>query len=123
MKKYLLLGVFVLMFASMATASTPVNRPIVKVNRTVPLQRVAMPQVRSEEMSVRTPGSPVVNKAPKRAASLTNWYNRPAGAFYVDVISVDGRYGYSYSSPFIFMKPFTYTILFETIELSIINRA
>ena len=107
MKKYLLLGVFVLMFASMATASTPVNRPIVKVNRTVPLQRVAMPQVRSEEMSVRTPGSPVVNKAPMRAASLTNWYNRPAGAFYVDVISVDGRYGYSYSSPFLFMKPFT----------------
>ena len=95
------------MFASMATASTPVNRPIVKVNRTVPLQRVAMPQVRSEEMSVRTPGSPVVNKAPMRAASLTNWYNRPAGAFYVDVISVDGRYGYSYSSPFLFMKPFT----------------
>jgi hypothetical protein len=107
MKKYLLLGVFVLMFASMATASTPVNRPIVKVNRTVPLQRVAMPQVGSEEMSVRTPGSPVVNKAPKRAASLTNWYNRPAGAFYVDMISVDGSYGYSYSSPFIFMKPFT----------------
>ena len=95
------------MFASMATASTPVNRPIVKVNRTVPLQRVAMPQVRSEEMSMRTPGSPVVNKAPTRAASLTNWYIRPAGAFYVDVISVDGRYGYSYSSPFIFMKPFT----------------
>ena len=107
MKKYLLLGVFVLMFASMATASTPVKRPNVKVNRTAPLQRVAMPQVKSEEMSMRTPGSPVVNKAPKRAASLTNWYNRPAGAFYVDVISVDGRYGYSYSSPFIFMKPFT----------------
>ena len=107
MKKYLLLGVFVLMFASMATASTPVNRPIVMVNRTVPLQRVAMPQVRSEEMSVSTPGYPVVNKAPKRAASLTNWYNRPAGAFYVDMISVDGSYGYSYSSPFIFMKPFT----------------
>ena len=95
------------MFASMATASTPVNRPIVKVNRTAQLQRVAMPQVRSEEMSMRTPGSPVVNKAPKRAASLTNWYNRPAGAFYVDMISVDGSYGYSYSSPFIFMKPFT----------------
>ena len=95
------------MFASMATASTPVNRPIVKVNRTAQLQRVAMPQAKCEEMSMRTPGSPVVNKAPKRAASLTNWYNRPAGAFYVDVISVDGRYGYSYSSPFIFMKPFT----------------
>lgn len=107
MKKYLLLGGFVLMFASMATASTPVKRPNVKVNRSAQLQRVAMPQVKTEEMSMRAPGSPVVNEAPKRAASLTNWYNRPAGAFYVDMISVDGRYGFAYDSPFIFMKPFT----------------
>ena len=107
MKRYLLLGVLVLMFASMSTATTPVKRSDAKVNRTVPLQRVAMPQVKHEVMSMRTPGSPVVNKAPRRdEVKLRNWYDRPAGAFYVDAFSVDGKYGYSYDVPFLFMKPF-----------------
>ena len=107
MQKYLLLGLLVLMFGSMATASTPVKRSDAKVNRTVPLQRVAMPQVKHEVMSMRTPGSPVVNKAPRRdEVKLRNWYDRPAGAFYVDAFCVDGKYGYSYDEPFLFMKPF-----------------
>ena len=107
MKKYLLLGVFVLMFASMATASTPVQRSGAKINRTAQLQRVARPQAKCEEMSMRTPGSPVVNKAPKRAASMLGWYDRPAGAFYVDAFSVNGKYDDSFGEPFLFMKPFT----------------
>ena len=84
------------MFASMATASTPVQRSGAKINRTAQLQRVAMPQAKCEEMSMRTLGSPVVNKAPKRAASMLGWYDRPAGAFYVDAFSVNGKYDDSF---------------------------
>lgn len=95
------------MLASAATATTPVKRSDAKVNRTAQLQRVAKPQALQQVNSKRTPGSPLVNKAPKREAFLENWYNRPAGAFYCDAISVDGAYGYAYSTPFLFAKPFT----------------
>ena len=107
MKKTLLLGALVIMLASAATATTPVKRSDAKVNRTAQLQRVAKPQALQQVNSKRTPGSPLVNKAPKREAFLENWYNRPAGAFYCDAISVDGAYGYAYSTPFLFAKPFT----------------
>ena len=107
MKKTLLLGALVIMLASAATATTPVKRSDAKVNRTAQLQRVAKPQALQQVNFKRTPGSPIVNKAPKREAFLENWYNRPAGAFYCDAISVDGAYGYAYSSPFLFAKPFT----------------
>ena len=96
-----------IMLASAATATTPVKRSDAKVNRTAQLQRVAKPQALQQVNSKRTPGSPLVNKAPKREAFLENWYNRPAGAFYCDAISVDGAYGYAYSTPFLFAKPFT----------------
>ena len=96
-----------IMLASAATATTPVKRSDAKVNRTAQLQRVAKPQALQQVNSKRTPGSPLVNKAPKREAFLENWYNRPAGAFYCDAISVDGAWGYAYSTPFLFAKPFT----------------
>ena len=106
MKKTLLLGAMALMLAAAATATTPVKRSDAKVNHPQ-LQRMAMPQAQMKTNTMRAPGSLVMKKAPKKEAFLENWYRRPAGAFYVDAISVDGDYGYSYSAPFLFAKPFT----------------
>ena len=106
MKKTLLLGALALLIASSATATAPVKRSDAKVNRTAQLQRKSMPNAEFKTNTMRTPGTPVLKKAPKKEAFLENWYVRPAGAFYVDYISVDGSYGYAYSSPFLYVKPF-----------------
>ena len=105
MKKILLLGAMALMVAS-ASATTPQKRSDAKPVAVSQLQRKAQPRVQYLENKMYTPGSGVL-KAPKKAGYIENWYNRPAGAFYVDNISVDGAYGYAYSAPFLFAKPFT----------------
>jgi len=105
MKKTLLLGAMAILLAASASATTPVKRSDAKV-KSVQLERKAMPQVKHETNYMRLPGAPLM-KAPKKEAFLEPWYRRPAGAYFVDVISVDGSWGYSYSSPFLFVKPFT----------------
>ncbi len=104
MKKILLLGAMALMVVS-TNAATPQKRsdakPVVKTQ----LHRAAQPSAQYLENKMRVPGTGVL-KAPKKASYIENWYNRPAGAFFVDYISVDGDYGYAYGSPFLFMKPF-----------------
>ena len=106
MKKYLLTVFFVLIFSTLAIAGVPVKRSGVKVNSTTQVQRKSKPQARHEVNTMRIPGSPLVNEAPKREASLENWYDRPAGAFFVGDLSINGSFGYSYQTPFLFMKPF-----------------
>ncbi|MBQ9556433.1 MAG: dockerin type I repeat-containing protein [Muribaculaceae bacterium] len=105
MKKILLLGAMALMVAS-ASATTPQKRSEAKPVAKTQLQRGAMPNVQYLENQMYVPGSGV-RKAPRKAGYIENWYNRPAGAFFVSTISVDGDYGYAYSAPFLFMKPFT----------------
>lgn len=105
MKKILLLGAMALMVAS-ASAATPQKRSEAKPAAAPQLQRMAQPRVQYLDNKMYVPGSGVL-KAPKKAGYIECWYNRPAGAFYVDNISVDGDYGYAYSAPFLFMKPFT----------------
>ena len=105
MKKFLLLGAAVLIAVS-ASATNPVKRSdAVLSTKNQPVKQV-MPKANKEFMEMRTPGTPVV-KAPKKSDYIDVWYNRPAGAFYVNYISVDGDYGYAYSAPFLFMKPFS----------------
>ena len=105
MKKFLLLGAAVLIAVS-ASATTPIKRSDANVPSMGTLTKQVMPKANKEYMQVRKPGAPLV-KAPKKADYIENWYNRPAGAFFVNYISVDGSYGYAYSSPFLFMKPFS----------------
>ena len=104
MKKMLLLGVMALMVVS-ASATTPQKRSEAKPVAKTQLQRRAMPNVQYLDNQMYVPGSGV-KRAPKKAGYIENWYNRPAGAFFVDYLSVDGDYGYAYGSPFLFMKPF-----------------
>ena len=104
MKKILLLTAAALMIAS-AEATTPQQRSDVKPVVASQLQRKAQPRIQYLENKMYTPGSGVL-KAPKKADYIVNWYNRPAGAFFVDNISVDGAYGYAYETPFLFLKPF-----------------
>ena len=104
MTKILLLTAAALMIAS-AEATTPQQRSDVKPVVASQLQRKAQPRIQYLENKMYTPGSGVL-KAPKKADYIVNWYNRPAGAFFVDNISVDGAYGYAYETPFLFLKPF-----------------
>ena len=106
MKKYLLAVFLVLMLSTLAIAGVPAKRSGVKVNSTTQVQRMSKPQARHEVNTMRIPGSPIVNEAPKREASLENWYDRPAGAFFVGDLSINGSFGYSYETPFLFVKPF-----------------
>ncbi len=104
MKKMLLLGVMALMVVS-ASATTPQKRSEAKPVAKTQMQRRAMPNVQYLDNQMYVPGSGV-KRAPKKAGYIENWYNRPAGAFFVDYLSVDGDYGYAYGSPFLFLKPF-----------------
>lgn len=106
MKKFLLLGAMALIVAS-ASAATPLKRSDAKLSAKSQMQRMAMPNVQVQSNTMRVDGMPVVNKAPNKKAYLEPFYKRPAGAFYVDYLSVDGDYGYAYSAPFLFLKPFT----------------
>ena len=62
---------------------------------------------------MRTPGAPVVNKAPQRAGDYEPIYHRPAGAFPGNMfIEPDGAWGGASYAPYIAMKPYseyTYT--------------
>ena len=94
-------------FSAIANISTLEKRIETNGNARQPLQFMANPLAQHQVNYMRIPGAPVMNKAPKSDSFIKCWYDRPAGAFFVDAISVDGGYGYSYSSPFLFVKPFT----------------
>ena len=54
---------------------------------------------------MRIPGTPVV-KAPKKAANVDLWYDRPAGAFPASMVVEDGAYAGLLYAPYIAVKPY-----------------
>lgn len=109
MKKILLFGAVAVM-ALTASAQQPQTRAEVQK---VESNRIMLekPKAQSQEMQMRTPGTPVVNKAPQKAGDLEPVYRRPAGAFPGNMfIEPDGAWGGASYAPYIAMKPYsTYT--------------
>ena len=108
MKKILLLGAVALM----AMTATAQQQRTAEVNQTQRQQVIRVkPTAPSKEMQMRTPGTPVVKKAPKKAGVLEPVYRRPAGAFPGNnFMEPDGSWGGATYAPYISMKPYaTYT--------------
>ena len=66
----------------------------------------ANPQIKVQEMQMRTSATPVA--APARGkAPLVPFYRRPAGAYYCSQIAKDGVGWYTYGHDFALLKPFS----------------
>lgn len=103
-KKYLHFIVFAsLIFMSAGAQSSKSGTPTLQPQQS--LTR-ANPQVKVQEMQMRTPGTPVA--APIRdKAPLVPFYRRPAGAFYCSLIAYNGEGWYSNGHDFALLKPFS----------------
>ena len=88
-----------------APLSAQVERSQVAVNPVQPQLRVTKPEVKMEEMQMRTPGTAPA-KAPSRADGVDVWYNRPAGAFPASVVVEDGVYAGLLYSPYYAITPY-----------------
>lgn len=104
MKKILLLGAVALM-AMTATAQQQRSAEVKKTQRSEVIR--VKPTAPSQEMQMRTPGTPVA-KAPKKAGTLEPYYHRPAGAFPGNnFMNADGTWGGASYTPYLCMKPYT----------------
>ena len=100
MKKILLLAAAALMVTS---ANAQLKRSEVA---NVPARpQLVKAEMKKEVAQMRTPGTPVV-KAPKKAATVDVWYDRPAGAFPGFVVVEEGASGGLFYAPYLLMKPF-----------------
>ena len=77
-----------------------------------PMMKSVKPQAQVREMQMRAPGTPALNKAPKRAGDVRVWYRRPAGAYPASVVVEDETYSGFLYAPYLHVKPYTdYTFL------------
>ncbi len=104
MKKILLLAVAA-MLAVGANAQLVARSSAARatVNQKISVEK---PSMVKQSMDMRTPGAPVVKKAPKKAPDMEPYYRRPAGAFAGSFVFDQGEYIGGYSMPFMVMKPF-----------------
>ena len=103
MKKVLLLAAVALMVTS---ANAQLKRSETTQVPVRPQTQLIKQQAQMQEMQMRTPGSPVVKKAPKKAGGIDVWYRRPAGAFAASVVVEGGAYAGMYYAPYIAMTPY-----------------
>ena len=71
-----------------------------------PQTQLVKPQAQMKEMQMRTPGTPVVQNARKKAGAVDVWYRRPAGALAGSVVVEEGAYAGMYYAPYIAMTPY-----------------
>ncbi len=104
MKKRLLLLAFLSMFIIASNAQ--LKRSETAQAPTRPQTQLFKPLAQMKEMQMRTPGTPVVKKAPKRTNDVDVWYRRPAGAFAASCVVSDGAYAGMYYAPYIAVRPY-----------------
>lgn len=110
MKKFLLFGVAALMMTGASAqvvkkAAVPAKQQTVSAK----IMKNVKPRdlMKKETAQMRTPGSPVLNKAPKKAKLYDVHYRRPAGAFFGNtLINPDGTYLGGFYSSSLHVKPF-----------------
>ena len=101
MKKVLLLAAVALMAT---TASAQLKASAQKVAAPA---RHEVPAPKMERMEMRTPGTPVVAKAPKKIEYHDAYYNRPAGAFPGSMfMTYDGQADGMAFAPYFHIKPY-----------------
>ncbi len=103
MKKVLLLAAAALMVTS---ANAQLKRSETTQIPARPQTQLVKPQAQMKEMQMRTPGTPVVQNARKKAGAVDVWYRRPAGAFAGSVVVEEGAYAGMYYAPYIAMTPY-----------------
>lgn len=110
MKKFLLLGAAVLIAISANAQAKRVGAVNQSLMTSPKLQLVKVDQSNfSKAVKVTEPfANPVVNKGPKKTSILDIWYTRPAGAFPVGPVCVDGSYAGKYGITFYLFKPYKY---------------
>ena len=102
MKKILLLAAAALMVTS---ANAQLARSQSTHAPARPNVQTYKPEAKKEVAHMRIPGTPVV-KAPKKAANVDLWYDRPAGAFPASMVVEDGAYAGLLYAPYIAIKPY-----------------
>ncbi len=103
MKKILLLAAAALMVTSVNAQALRSHRMEAPARPNI---QTYMPEAKKEVAQMRTPGTPVV-KAPKKAANVDIWYDRPAGAFPASLVVEDGAYSGLLYAPYIAVTPYT----------------
>ena len=103
MKKVLLLAAAALMVTS---ANAQLKRSETTQIPARPQTQLVKPQAQMKEMQMRTPGTPVVQNARKKAGAVDVWYRRPAGALAGSVVVEEGAYAGMYYAPYIAMTPY-----------------
>ena len=103
MKKILLLAAAALMLTSVNAQALRSHSPQAPAR---PAIQTYMPEAKKEVAKMHMPGTPVV-KAPKKAANVDLWYDRPAGAFPSSLVVEDGAYAGMLYAPYIAVKPYT----------------
>ena len=105
MKKILLLAAAALM----VTSANAHLKPRSLSHVTAPTIQVMKPEVQTKVAQMRLPGTPVLN-APKKAANIDFWYQRPAGMFYGVEVVEDGVASGLLYAPYMLATPYaTYT--------------
>lgn len=108
MKKFLLFGVAALMVLSAGAQMKRVSS--LDAPKAPQIQRAPISYVKKEAKAA--PASTVF-RAPKKADFIEPFYKRPAGAYYSQMIAVDGAGGYTYGNDFLLFKPYS-VYAFET---------
>ncbi len=103
MKKVLLLAAAALMVTS---ANAQLKRSETTQIPARPQTQLVKPQAQMKEMQMRTPGTPVVQNARKKAGAIDVWYRRPAGALAGSIVVEEGAYAGMYYAPYIAMTPY-----------------
>ena len=103
MKKVLLLAAAALMVTS---ANAQLKRSETTQIPARPQTQLVKPQAQMKEMQMRTPGTPVIQNARKKAGAVDVWYRRPAGALAGSIVVEEGAYAGMYYAPYIAMTPY-----------------
>ena len=103
MKKVLLLAAAALMVTS---ANAQLKRSETTQIPARPQTQLVKPQAQMKEMQMRTPVTPVVQNARKKAGAIDVWYRRPAGALAGSIVVEEGAYAGMYYAPYIAMTPY-----------------
>ena len=102
MKKILLLAAAALLVTS---ANAQLKRSESVHFNVQPKMQVVKPEAQMKVAEMRTPGTPVA-KAPKKAASVDLWYDRPDGMFAGCLVVEDGAYAGMFYAPYLMAKPY-----------------
>ena len=103
MKKILLLAVAGMLAIGANAQLVRSSAPRAAFNKQMVTEKPSAVKLYNE---MRTPGTPVVKKAPNKAPDMEPYYRRPAGAFSGLLVIDQGEYVGGYNAPILMLKPY-----------------